>query len=131
MIVQQRVIFGDTDQMGVVYHANHFRFFEGARAEYLRQLGMSGKDLDNLGIGFPVIEAHCNYKKPAHYEDLLDIDITVSKLTGASVTFTYSLLLDGVVLATGHTIHVAVGRSGKACAIPAEIKELISKHEGL
>ena len=82
---QIRVIFGDTDQMGVVYYANYLRYFEASRAEYLRQLGSSGKHLDELGIALPVVEAHCRYRSPAHYDDLLDIELTVSEKRAASM----------------------------------------------
>ena len=69
-----RVIFGDTDQMGVVYYANYLRYFESARAAYWRDLGKSYKDLVEWGVALPVVEAHCNYKRPAFYEDLLVVD---------------------------------------------------------
>src|ERR1041384_1719806 len=62
-----RVIFGDTDQMGVVYYANYLRYFEGARAAYWRALGRSYKDLEAWGIALPVVEAHCEYRRPAYY----------------------------------------------------------------
>ena len=74
MIHQVRVIFGDTDQMGVVYYANYLRYFEGARAAFLRHVGRSYKDLEAWNVALPVVEAHCRYRKPAHYEDLLDLD---------------------------------------------------------
>ena len=80
-----RVIFGDTDQMGVVYYANYLRFFESARAAYWRSLGKSYKDLEAWGVALPVIEAHVVYKRPAHYEDLLIVDVAVSELRGASL----------------------------------------------
>ena len=70
MIHPVRVIFGDTDQMGVVYYANHLRFFEAARAAFLREHGLSGRDLTDLGVGFPVAEVHCKYRRPARYEVL-------------------------------------------------------------
>src|SRR6185369_14211016 len=74
-----RVIFGDTDQMGVVYYANYLRYFEAARAAYWRALGRSYKDLEAWGVALPVIEAHCHYKRPAHYEDLLGVDLHVNE----------------------------------------------------
>ena len=82
-----RVIFGDTDQMGVVYYANYLRYFESARAAYWRALGKSYKDLEDWGVALPVVEAHCNYKRPARYEDLLEVDVEVSELRGASLRF--------------------------------------------
>ena len=65
MIHRIRVIFGDTDQMGVVYHGNYLRFFEASRAALLRGVGHSQKTLDDWGIALPVVEAHCRYRLPA------------------------------------------------------------------
>src|SRR4051812_50095358 len=84
-----RVIFGDTDQMGVVYYANYLRYFESARAAYWRSLGKSYKDLEAWGIALPVIEAHCNYKRPAHYEDLLEVEVAIDEVRPASMRFAY------------------------------------------
>ena len=82
MIHQVRVIFGDTDQMGVVYYANYLRYFEASRAAYLRDFGKSHADLDAWGVALPVVEAHCRYRQPARYEDLLDIEGVEPKVHG-------------------------------------------------
>ncbi|MFL5396949.1 MAG: acyl-CoA thioesterase, partial [Myxococcales bacterium] len=64
------MLYGDTDQMGVVYYANYLRYFEAARAALWRSLGLSYKDLESWGIALPVVEANCRYRRPAHNEDL-------------------------------------------------------------
>src|SRR5512143_559990 len=94
-----RIIFGDTDQMGVVYYANYLRFFESARAAYWRSLGKSYKDLEAAQIALPVIEAHCTYKKPALYEDLLEVDVRVGEIRAASLRFEYIIYRGVEVLA--------------------------------
>ena len=91
-----RVIFGDTDQMGVVYYANYLRYFEGSRAAYWRSFGKTHKDIEAWGIALPVIEAHCEYKRPAHYEDLIAVEVHVSELRSASMRFSYEVTRDGV-----------------------------------
>jgi acyl-CoA thioester hydrolase len=126
MIHQVRVIFGDTDQMGVVYYANYLRYFEGARAAYLRALGRTHADLERLGIAFPVIEAHCRYRRPARYEDLLDIDIRVTEMRAASLRFSYDLRRDREELTSGYTLHACVDREGRPTRIPAELRELFA-----
>jgi acyl-CoA thioester hydrolase len=113
-----RVIFGDTDQMGVVYYANYLRYFEAARAGYWRDLGRSYEDLVAWGVALPVVEAHCNYKRPAFYEDLLLIDTRVSEVRGASLRFAYTVLRGNEVLADGHTRHAVVGPDGRPKALP-------------
>ena len=125
MIHQQRVIFGDTDQMGVVYYANFLRYFEAARAAFLRHLGRSNKDLDAWQVALPVAEAYCRYHRPAYYEDLLDVDIQVTELRGASMRFGYEVRRDADTLATGHTLHACVNPQGRPCRIPAELRALI------
>jgi acyl-CoA thioester hydrolase len=129
MIHQQRVIFGDTDQMGVVYYANYMRYFEASRAAYLRQIGKSGRWLDEVGVGFPVIEAHCRYRKPAHYEDLLDVEVWVSELRSVSLRFDYLVRRDDVVLTEGFTRHACIGEGGRLCRIPDELRSLIENDQ--
>jgi acyl-CoA thioester hydrolase len=122
-----RIIFGDTDQMGVVYYANYLRFFESARAAYWRDLGRSYKDLEAWGVAMPVVEAHCDYKRPAHYEDLLVIDVEVSKIGGASVKFGYRVLRGDTLLALGYTRHAVIGTDGRPRALPDEMRAAIPR----
>lgn len=126
MIHQVRVIFGDTDQMGVVYYANYLRYFEAARAALLRACGLSGRDLAELAVGFPVTESFCKYRRPARYEDVLDVDIQVAHLGGAMVRFIYQVRRDGEVLADGHTVHACVDDSGRPVRIPARLREALN-----
>jgi len=126
MIHQLRVIFGDTDQMGVVYYANYLRYFESARADYWRQLGKSYKDLDALGIALPVIAAHCDYKRPAHYEDLLEIDVDVTEMSGVTMRFEYAVRHAAKLLATGYTRHAVIRtRDGRPTPIPDSLRTSI------
>jgi len=126
MIYEVRVIFGDTDQMGVVYYANYLRFFEGARAEYWRSLGRSYKDLEAAQIAMPVIEAHCSYKRPALYEDVLAIDTDVTEMRGASLRFTYVVRRAGELLAEGYTRHAVIGPTGRPRPIPEFVRTLVT-----
>jgi acyl-CoA thioester hydrolase len=122
-----RIIFGDTDQMGVVYYANYLRFFESARAAYWRELGKSYKDLEAWGVALPVVEAHCNYRRPAYYEDLLDVEIEVSELRGASIRFAYRVLRTTELLADGYTRHAVIGTDGRPKRLPDELRAAIPR----
>lgn len=122
-----RVIFGDTDQMGVVYYANYLRFFESARAAYWRSLGKSYKDLEAAQVALPVIEAHCNYKKPSYYEDLLEVDVTVGELRAASLRFVYAIRRGSDLVADGYTRHAVIGPSGRPRALPDEFRDLLER----
>ncbi len=120
-----RVIFGDTDQMGVVYYANYLRYFESARAGYWRALGKSYKDLEAWGVALPVIEAHCTYKRPARYEDLLEVDLHVSELRNASLRFAYRVVRGAELLAEGYTRHAVIGTDGRPKALPEALRAAI------
>ena len=126
MIYQYRVIFGDTDQMGVVYYGNYMRFFEASRAAFLRSVGRSHRDLDAWGVALPVVEAHCRYRRPAFYEDLIDIDVDVVELRGASMKFVYEVRRGSDVLADGWTRHASIGLDGRPRAVPEPLRELIN-----
>lgn len=116
---RHRVLYGDTDQMGVVYYANYLRFFEGARNEWIRGLGIPYSEIEARGILLPVYEAAIQYLKPAKYDDLLDIQVVVTH-TRVKVRFEYRVHRQGSdeVLALGHTVHVCVGRDGKPTRAP-------------
>ncbi len=120
-----RIIFGDTDQMGIVYYANYLRFFESARAAYWRDLGRSYKDLVEWGVAMPVVEAHCEYKRPAFYEDLLIVDVDVIEVRAASVRFGYRVTRGEDLLATGHTRHAIVGTDGRPRRLPDQLRAAI------
>ena len=120
-----RVIFGDTDQMGVVYYANYLRYFEAARAAYWRSLGKSYKDLEAWGIALPVVEAHCHYRRPAYYEDVISVEPRVSELRGASLRFAYRVFRGDELLADGTTRHAVVGGDGRPRAVPAALRDAI------
>jgi acyl-CoA thioester hydrolase len=122
-----RVIFGDTDQMGVVYYANYLRFFESARADYWRSLGKSYKDLEAAQVALPVIEAHCNYKKSAFYEDLLEVEVSIGELRPASLRFVYTIRRGQDVIAEGYTRHAVIGPTGRPRALPDEFRDLLER----
>jgi acyl-CoA thioester hydrolase len=120
-----RVIFGDTDQMGVVYYANYMRYFESARAAYWRALGKSYKDLVDWQVALPVVEAHCNYRRPAYYEDLLEVDVDVTELRGASLRFSYKVWRGDTLLAEGYTRHAVTGPDGRPKPLPDVLRAAI------
>ncbi len=121
-----RVIFGDTDVMGIVYYANYYRYFEGARAEYLRDKGRSYKDMDAWDVALPVVESHCRYLSPAHYEDLIDVQTTVTEIRGASLRFSYRIFREDTLLVEGYTVHAcAHPETGRVRRIPPELRALL------
>jgi acyl-CoA thioester hydrolase len=120
-----RVRYAETDKMGVVYYANYFVWFEVARADLLRSLGWSYRDMEQDGIILPVIEAHCEYARPARYDDELEIRTEGRILSPIRMEFTYQVRLGGdVVAASGRTVHAALDPSGRPCRLPQRIREI-------
>jgi acyl-CoA thioester hydrolase len=116
-----RVIYGDTDQMGVVYHANYFRYFEFSRMEFFRVRGGNYREMERDGFMLPIVEASCQYKVPARYDDVLIIRPTVSELRRASITFSYEVVREedpSTILCLGRTQHACVGRDGRPTRFP-------------
>ena len=113
-ITEFRVRYGETDQMGVVYHANYAAYFEVGRTEWLRQYGITYKSMEKNGIMLPVISLNINYKISACYDDLIKVETTLKKLPTASIEFDYKLFSeDDGLLATGHTKLVFINMKTK------------------
>jgi acyl-CoA thioester hydrolase len=124
--VELRVIYADTDQMGVVYHANYLRYFETGRNELLRALGMAYRAIEaEYKVHLPVVEAQASYKEPARYDDLLTVETVVARIGKASVRFEYRVLRAEAVLVTGHTLHACVGAHGKIRPLPEAVTALL------
>ena len=124
-----RVRYSDTDQMGFAYYANYLRWFEIGRAELLRDLGMSYRQVEEEGIQLPVLEAGCRYLEPARYDDLIAIETAVSDARRASVRFAYRVVResDGVELAHGWTEHCFLDRNGRPARPPASLTALLER----
>ncbi len=123
-----RVRYAETDQMGVVYHANYFVWFEVGRVELLRTLGHSYRDLEAAGINLPVIRAECDYRRPARYDDELEVRTTGRLLSALRVEFRYELvrLDDDTLLATARTEHVPLNRDGRPCRLDQALREALT-----
>ena len=124
-----RVRYAETDKMGVVYYANYFVWFEVARTDLLRTLGWSYREMELSGVSLPVIEAHCEYARPARYDDEIEIRTRATLLTPVRIRFDYELWRAGedAPLATGHTIHAAMDPSGRPCRLPQAVRDLVAQ----
>ena len=125
-----RVIYGDSDQMGVVYYANYLRFFEAGRNEFIRAKGLRYRDFEERhGLVLPVVEASVRYVSPARYDDLLAVEVTLEEARRASARFGYRVMRDDDLLATGHTVHACVDREGKVKRMPADLVAALTAGE--
>ncbi len=103
----RRVEFVDTDMAGIVHFSNFFRWMESAEVEFLRSLGLSVKlPWEGLVLGFPRVSAACDYVKPARFEDVLDVGVTVEKVGRKSVTYGFEFTRAGEVIARGRVSSV-------------------------
>jgi acyl-CoA thioester hydrolase len=123
-----RVRYAETDQMGVVYHANYLVWFEVGRVELMRQCGLDYRRMEiEEGCGIAVVEAVARYKAPARYDDELIVETHVLQVRGPIVRFGYRVVRveDGLLLCEGETVHVVVGRDMKRTKMPKKYVELL------
>ncbi len=116
-----RVRYAETDQMGVVYHSNHFIWFEVGRVELLRQLGFSYRDMESKdGRFIAVAEAKCRYRAPVRYDEEVLVRTQLLNVRKSVIHFGYELRRaeDGALLAEGETTHIVTGPDMKAAALP-------------
>ena len=120
-----RVRYAETDRMGVVYYANYLVWFEVARADLLRSLGWTYREMEESGVSLPVIEARCEYKAPARYDDEIVIRTEGWMRSPVRMEFAYqvSRKADGVLSASGITVHAALGPDGRPCRLPPRIRD--------
>jgi acyl-CoA thioester hydrolase len=123
-----RVRYAETDKMGVVYHSNYLIWFEIGRTDWLRETGLTYREMEADGIQLPVIEAHCEYRQGARYDDDIEIRTRAKKLSPVRVQFDYEAVrrADGATLATGHTVHAAIDRQGRPVRMPDHVRDLFS-----
>jgi len=121
-----RVSWADTDAAQVVHFFNYFKFFEKAEEEFYRHLGFNIDEAANMGIWFPRVEAFCQFKKPAKFNDLLEMELAIDELKEKSVKYGFKIFNkeSAALLANGHVIIVAADKqTGKATQIPKEFAE--------
>ena len=126
--VEVRVRYSETDQMGVVYHGNYIPYFEIGRVEWLRNKGISYKALEESGIALPIVSMTINYKKPAKYDDLLNVKTVFKKQSSVKIEFDCEITdIEGELLTTAHFILVFVNvKTGRPIVPPENILKLVA-----
>ena len=132
-----RVRYAETDQMGVVYHANYFVWFEIGRTDFCRQQGFAYKEMEQQdGLYIMVAEARCRFKAPARYDDEIVVRTRLSACRKRVLVFDYEVCRgeDDEILANGQTVHVITDRDGRPRALPEKYRELFlgegTQHRG-
>ncbi len=123
-----RVRYADTDRMDIVYHANYFVWFEVGRTEWLRQTGWSYREMEQDGFALPVIEAHCEFRQPARYDDEIEIATRAVSVTPVRLRFDYDVRRVGeeTRLSVGHTVHAVLNDKGRPCRLPGRVRDLLA-----
>ncbi len=128
--ITYRVIYGDTDKMGVAYYSNYLRWFEMGRTEFFRYLGLTYKKIEERGIFLPVSEVYCKYLYSTHYDDVLIIETSLDTSVKAGMKFNYLILNEqgNTIVAIGKTRHAFTNRNGRVVRPPELLMELIAKN---
>lgn len=126
---EARVIYADTDAMGIVYHTNYIKWFEVGRTEFLREIGYPYSRMEKEGIWLPVASVECEYKLPAVYDDVLEIHSWVHQLKAATIVMAYEIYrkATGELLVTGKTKHAITDPKLKPVRLKTANPELYKK----
>ena len=125
-----RVRFCETDAMGVVHHGSYLAYLEETRVEYLRALGRPYGRLRADGVEFPVVEVALQYRQPLRFDDVVDVAVMVASARGATFQMNYRLTCDGVLSATGGTVHAVVDGRGRPTRVPGWLRDLVAGTDG-
>ena len=130
-----RVRYGETDKMGISYYANYFVWFEAARSEYFRTIGLPYTDCEEKGYFLPVVETGAKYLAPSTYDDLLVVRTSVAELKQSAIRFEYQIFKKAdqakayPILCHGFSVHVFVDRNMRPCRMPEEIRKIVTVHK--
>lgn len=123
--------YGETDQMGVIYHSNYFRYFEVARTDYFKAMGFAYRKLEEEGVLFPVLECNCKFISPARYDDEIIVKAQLGHFKGARFRLNYEITRmddDGLkVLVKGFTEHAFASKDLKPLNIKKSHPHLYEK----
>lgn len=125
---QVRVRYAETDQMNVVYHGNYAAYFEVARAEAIRTLGISYKELEAMGVVMPIVEMQVKFLRPAHYDDLLTIKTLLKELpTDHRIVFHHEVYNEaGKLLTLGNVVLYFIDKYSKCkCSMPEKLRQAL------
>jgi acyl-CoA thioester hydrolase len=128
-----RVRYAETDQMGVVYHSNHFIWFEIGRVDLLRKLGFTYKQMESEdGCFIAVVDARCRYKSPAFYDDEILVRTHLKNIRESLIHFGYELVRasDGTVLAEGETMHIVTDIQLNRRPLPEKYRKIFGEAAG-
>ncbi len=126
-VIKIRVIYADTDAMGIVYHTNYIKWFEIGRTELMRDLGVVYERLEKEGYCLPLTQVYCHYLAPARYDEWVQLETRINYFRKASIRFDYEIRNEegSVVLVEGYSVHAFTNREGKIVRAPKSVADKI------
>ncbi len=121
--IEIRVRYAECDPMGFVHHSRYFEYFEMGRTELLRASGRRYRDLEAAGVLFVVARIECRFRRPAVYDDLLRLNVRVTRQTRARIDHAYRLYRDGLLLCEASSVLACVNRQGRPIPIPDDMAD--------
>jgi acyl-CoA thioester hydrolase len=127
--VEFRVRYAETDQMGVVYHANYLIWCEVGRTDFIRARGMSYADMERAGVGLAVSELSARFHSAARYDDMIRVRTTLAEIRSRGITFDYMITQadTGARLVTARTALVSIDKSGRPTSLPLDVRALFDR----
>ena len=125
-----KVYYKDVDQMGIVYYARYYEYFEAARTELLKSLGIHVTVIENEGYLLPVVTSHCDYKVGAKFEDTLVVNTIIKDLPKSRLRIDYEVHRNNFdeLLVSGYTMHAFTDKSGRAVKPPKQLMETLKQN---
>lgn len=121
---ERKIRYYETDKMGITHHSNYIRFMEEARVEWMNSIGWSYKKCEDLGMISPVLSVNCSYKRSTTFDDVIIINVKLSKYNGMRLTVAYEMTKDGETVALCETEHCFLKPNGMPIRIKKEYPEL-------
>lgn len=126
---QIRILYAHTDVMGVVNNVRYLEFFEAGRNELMRSMGYPYPELEKQNVGLPLIEAHINFKTPAHYDDLIRIAATLKEMPSVRIKINYEIFVGERLIVNGYTTHSFLDlKKFKPVRPPGDFIEVVKKY---
>lgn len=127
-VLDVRVRYAETDQMGFVYHGNYFTWFEAARIQMLDDMGIPYKTIEAEGAFLPVLTAHADYRMPATFDDRLKIHTTITEKPRLRIRIDYRVTRADEELATGYTLHAFIDNEGRPTRPPKAFTVAVGRY---
>lgn len=121
------VRYAETDRMGIVHHSVYPIWYELARTDFIKEIGITYSEMEEMGIMTPLVELGCKYIHPANYEDELTVRVSVSKLTPARIEFSYEVYHGSLLINTGFTMHAWVGKDLRPLNMKKKFPDIYEK----